>query len=230
MASRGERLDGTAKEKKKFLALLTAGLISSLIMLDSNIVAVLLPSIARSLGVTFTEIEWVVSAYVLPFAALLLAAGSYADRHGRKLTTLIGLAVFTIASLKVPRRIGAGINLHSAVNQSALTTKIEITSRNHASHSCPLNAIPQLPHCPALRSSSCSLTYNIARIGKSPQLAPFKRNSRQTNRKVILNLWRFLTETDCPRSNTSAYGGFGKSIIETSEEGELEMDALCQRI
>jgi EmrB/QacA subfamily drug resistance transporter len=39
-----------------------------------------------------------VSAYVLPFAALLLAAGSYADRHGRKLTTLIGLAVFTIAS------------------------------------------------------------------------------------------------------------------------------------
>ncbi|HEY4052053.1 MAG TPA: MFS transporter [Acidobacteriaceae bacterium] len=98
MASDRERLDGTAKDKKKFLVLLTAGLISSLIMLDSNVVAVSLPSIARSLGVTFTEIEWVVSAYVLPFAALLLGAGSYADRHGRKLATLIGLAVFTIAS------------------------------------------------------------------------------------------------------------------------------------
>jgi EmrB/QacA subfamily drug resistance transporter len=98
MASHGKRLDGTAVDKKKFLVLLTAGLISSLIMLDSNIVAVSLPSIARSLGGSFTEIEWVVSAYVLPFAALLLAAGSYADRHGRKLATLVGLAVFTIAS------------------------------------------------------------------------------------------------------------------------------------
>jgi MFS family permease len=67
-------------------------------MLDSNIVAVSLPSIARSLGATFTDIEWVVSAYVLTFAALLLAAGSYADRHGRKLATLIGLGVFTVAS------------------------------------------------------------------------------------------------------------------------------------
>jgi hypothetical protein len=45
MASQGERLDGTAKDKKKFLVLLTAGLISSLIMLDLNIVAVSLPSI-----------------------------------------------------------------------------------------------------------------------------------------------------------------------------------------
>jgi EmrB/QacA subfamily drug resistance transporter len=67
-------------------------------MLDSNIVAVSLPSIARSLGATFTDIEWVVSAYVLPFAALLLAAGAYADRHGRKRATLLGLGVFTVAS------------------------------------------------------------------------------------------------------------------------------------
>jgi EmrB/QacA subfamily drug resistance transporter len=67
-------------------------------MLDSNIVAVALPSIARSLGAAFTEIEWVVSAYILTFAALLLAAGSYADRHGRKLAMLIGLAIFTVAS------------------------------------------------------------------------------------------------------------------------------------
>jgi EmrB/QacA subfamily drug resistance transporter len=74
------------------------GLISSLIMLDSNIVAVALPSIAKSLGAAFTEIEWVVSAYILTFAALLLAAGSYADRHGRKLAMLIGIAIFTVAS------------------------------------------------------------------------------------------------------------------------------------
>ncbi|WP_020200723.1 MFS transporter [Cupriavidus sp. WS] len=97
-AKRPEPDEAAADKKKKFLVLLTAGLVSSLIMLDSNIVAVSLPSIAKTLGANFTEIEWVVSAYVLTFAALLLAAGSYADRHGRKLATLIGLAVFTVAS------------------------------------------------------------------------------------------------------------------------------------
>src|ERR1700755_51163 len=84
--------------RRKFAILLTTSLISSLIMLDANIVAVSLPTIARSLGASFTDIEWVVSSYVLTFAALLLAAGSYADRHGRKRTLLVGLAVFAFAS------------------------------------------------------------------------------------------------------------------------------------
>ena len=47
----------TADGRSKFAVLLTASLVSSLIMLDSNIVAVSLPSIARSLGATFTKIE-----------------------------------------------------------------------------------------------------------------------------------------------------------------------------
>jgi EmrB/QacA subfamily drug resistance transporter len=90
--------NATSSERRKFVILLTASLVCSLIMLDANVVAVSLPAIARSLGASFTDIEWVVSAYVLPFAALLLAAGSYADRHGRKHTVLVGLAVFAFAS------------------------------------------------------------------------------------------------------------------------------------
>jgi EmrB/QacA subfamily drug resistance transporter len=85
-------------QQRKFMILLTTSLVCSLIMLDANVVAVSLPTIARSLGASFTDIEWVVSAYVLPFAALLLAAGSYADRHGRKRTMLVGLAVFAFSS------------------------------------------------------------------------------------------------------------------------------------
>src|SRR5712671_6622905 len=54
-----------------------------LIMLDTNIVAVSLPSIARDLRGGFTDVEWVVSAYILPFAALLMPAGALADRLGR---------------------------------------------------------------------------------------------------------------------------------------------------
>jgi EmrB/QacA subfamily drug resistance transporter len=85
-------------QRERFSVLLTASLVSSLIMLDSNIVAVSLPAIGRSLSASFTDIQWVISAYVLTYAALLLAAGSYADLHGRRKAMLIGLVVFAAAS------------------------------------------------------------------------------------------------------------------------------------
>lgn len=88
-----------AAKDGRFPILLTASIVCSLIMLDSNVVAVSLPAISRSLNATFADIEWVVSAYVLTFSALLMAAGSYADHHGRKRATLIGLSVFTVASV-----------------------------------------------------------------------------------------------------------------------------------
>ncbi|WP_448108101.1 MFS transporter [Pseudomonas azerbaijanoccidentalis] len=81
------------------LTLLTASAVCSLIVLDTNIVAVTLPSIARDLGANFADIEWVVSAYMLAFAALLLPAGSLADRFGRQKTLIWGLGIFILASL-----------------------------------------------------------------------------------------------------------------------------------
>ena len=78
--------------------LLTASLISSLIMLDSNIVAVSLPAIGRSLGASFTDVQWVISAYVLTYAALLMASGNYGDLRGRRKSMLIGLVVFAASS------------------------------------------------------------------------------------------------------------------------------------
>jgi EmrB/QacA subfamily drug resistance transporter len=79
--------------------LLCASGVSFMIMLDANIVAVSLPSIARDLNATFADIEWVVSAYVLTFAALLMPSGALADRFGRRRMLVIGLAIFTVASL-----------------------------------------------------------------------------------------------------------------------------------
>ncbi|MEJ5060267.1 MULTISPECIES: MFS transporter [unclassified Pseudomonas] len=81
------------------LTLLTASAVCSLIVLDTNIVAVTLPSIARDLGANFADIEWVVSAYMLAFAALLLPAGSLADRFGRQKTLMWGLGIFILASI-----------------------------------------------------------------------------------------------------------------------------------
>ncbi|WP_216850947.1 MFS transporter [Acidisphaera sp. L21] len=79
--------------------LLCASGVSFMIMLDSNIVAVSLPAIARDLNAVFADIEWVVSAYVLTFAALLMPSGALADRFGRRRLLTIGISVFTLASL-----------------------------------------------------------------------------------------------------------------------------------
>jgi EmrB/QacA subfamily drug resistance transporter len=70
-----------------------------LIMLDTNIVAVSLPAIARDLRGAFTDVEWVISAYVLPFCALLMPAGALADLVGRRRMLLLGLFIFTLASV-----------------------------------------------------------------------------------------------------------------------------------
>ncbi|KAA1013614.1 MFS transporter [Paraburkholderia panacisoli] len=79
--------------------LATASATCALIVLDTNVVAVSLPSIARSFHASFADVEWVVSAYMVAFAACLLPAGALADRVGRKKMLLLGLAVFFIASL-----------------------------------------------------------------------------------------------------------------------------------
>jgi MFS family permease len=71
----------------------------SLIVLDTNVVAVSLPSIARGFHANFAEIEWVVSAYMTAFAACLLPAGGLADRFRRKRMLAAGLALFALASL-----------------------------------------------------------------------------------------------------------------------------------
>ena len=67
--------------------------------LDVTIVNVALPHIASSLSVQVAGLQWVVDAYTLPFAVLMLSAGVLGDRFGSRLTYLIGLAIFAAASL-----------------------------------------------------------------------------------------------------------------------------------
>src|ERR1700761_9710539 len=84
---------------RKVRMLLCAAGTSFLIMLDANIMAVSLPAIARDLHGEFTDVEWVISAYILPFAALLIPAGAVSDRLGRRRMLILGLSIFTVASL-----------------------------------------------------------------------------------------------------------------------------------
>jgi EmrB/QacA subfamily drug resistance transporter len=69
------------------------------INLDTTIVNVALPTLVRELHATTTQLQWVVDAYNLVFAALLLTSGSLSDRFGRRGMLLAGLAVFGAASL-----------------------------------------------------------------------------------------------------------------------------------
>jgi EmrB/QacA subfamily drug resistance transporter len=81
------------------LILLTASTGCAMTVLDTNVVAIVLPTIARDLGASFAEVEWVVSTYVLCFASLLLPAGAIADRFGRRRVFLMGIGAFVVASL-----------------------------------------------------------------------------------------------------------------------------------
>ena len=68
-------------------------------MLDNTVVNVALPSIQRDLGADLSELEWIVTGYALTFASLMLVGGKVADAYGRRLVFIIGIVVFTLASL-----------------------------------------------------------------------------------------------------------------------------------
>jgi EmrB/QacA subfamily drug resistance transporter len=87
---------GTVRKPLVLVALLLAAFA---INLDTTIVNVALPTLVNELHTTTTELEWIVDAYNLTFAALVLAAGNLSDRVGRKGVLLAGLGVFGAASL-----------------------------------------------------------------------------------------------------------------------------------
>lgn len=81
------------------VVLLALCLAAYIISLDVTIVNVALPTLVRRLGASTTDLQWVVDAYNLVFAALVLAAGSVSDRLGRKGVLLSGLGVFALGSV-----------------------------------------------------------------------------------------------------------------------------------
>src|SRR5919204_1598668 len=85
--------------RSKPLILMSLLIASFAINLDTMIVNVALPSLVRELHASNTQLQWIVDAYNLVFASLLLAAGSLSDRVGRKGMLLAGLAVFGLASV-----------------------------------------------------------------------------------------------------------------------------------
>lgn len=85
--------------RTRWIGLFVISLAVSLIIVDSTIVNVAVPSIVDDLGITSTEVQWVQESYTLVFAALLLVFGTLGDRFGRRRMLVIGVIIFMLASV-----------------------------------------------------------------------------------------------------------------------------------
>jgi EmrB/QacA subfamily drug resistance transporter len=84
---------------RKWWTLLAVSVATFMLLLDITVVNVALPSIRDDLNASFGDLQWVIDAYALTLAALVLTAGSLADRFGRRRLFAWGLGVFSVASL-----------------------------------------------------------------------------------------------------------------------------------
>src|SRR5215469_16489586 len=82
----------------KAITLVVTCLGSFMILLDASIVTLALPRIQADLHAQLSDLQWSIDAYTLPFAVLMLTAGTLGDRFGRKRFFLVGLVIFTIGS------------------------------------------------------------------------------------------------------------------------------------
>jgi EmrB/QacA subfamily drug resistance transporter len=93
------RAQSPAQPGNKWWTLGAVCLGTFMLLLDITIVTVALPDIQKALHSTFSDLQWIVDAYALTLAAFLLTAGSLADMYGRRLLYLVGLVIFTGASV-----------------------------------------------------------------------------------------------------------------------------------
>jgi EmrB/QacA subfamily drug resistance transporter len=89
----------TAPHPRRWLILGVLCLSLLVVVVDNMVLTIAIPSLVSDLGASAAEIQWIVDAYILVFAGLLLTAGSLSDRHGRRRGLVIGLILFGGASV-----------------------------------------------------------------------------------------------------------------------------------
>src|ERR1051326_99397 len=87
------------RDTNPWLVLVLICMAQFMVILDGTIVNVALPSIQKDLGLSEANLQWIVNAYALVFGGFLLLGGRAGDLLGRKRLFLIGLVIFTVASL-----------------------------------------------------------------------------------------------------------------------------------
>jgi MFS family permease len=107
MSSRAQRIQERAFDRR-WIILTVLCLSLMLTMLDLSILNVALPTIQKDLDASASDLQWIVDAYTLVFAGLLLTAGSLGDRFGRRGALQIGFAIFGGASIAAALSTSAG--------------------------------------------------------------------------------------------------------------------------
>jgi EmrB/QacA subfamily drug resistance transporter len=92
-------LEQTKGYRQRWIAFIFMGVSMLIISLDNTVLNLALPSIAKDLGSSGTQLQWIVDAYVLAIAGMLLTIGYLGDRLGRKPTLIAGLIIFGVFSL-----------------------------------------------------------------------------------------------------------------------------------
>ncbi|WP_436526487.1 MFS transporter [Actinoplanes sp. HUAS TT8] len=87
------------RNPRRWLILGVLCLAMLVVVIDNMVLNIAIPALIRDLGASTAQIQWIIDAYILVFAGLLLTAGSLSDRHGRRRGLVIGLIVFGGASL-----------------------------------------------------------------------------------------------------------------------------------
>lgn len=106
------------------------------VQLDVTIVNVAMPQIGKDLGAGVAGLQWIVDAYTLAFAALLLTAGSFADRFGSRRVFSLGLVLFGLASLACALAPSTGMLIAARAAQGIGAALILPTSLSLLSHAC----------------------------------------------------------------------------------------------
>jgi EmrB/QacA subfamily drug resistance transporter len=88
-----------ASERTRWAGLVFISIAVALIIVDSTIVNVAIPSIVNDLGISSTQVQWVQESYTLVFASLLLVWGTLADRFGRRRIMVLGVVLFAVSSI-----------------------------------------------------------------------------------------------------------------------------------
>lgn len=121
----------TVSARARWAGLVFISIAVALIIVDSTIVNVAIPSIVDDLAISSTEVQWVQESYTLVFAALLLVFGSLADRYGRRRVLLAGVVLFAVASVLAALAASGGLLIAARVVQGVggamvLTTSLSL--------------------------------------------------------------------------------------------------------
>nr|WP_296069660.1 MFS transporter [uncultured Actinoplanes sp.] len=132
------------RNPRRWLILAVLCLSLLVVVVDNLVLNIAIPSLIRDLGASTADIQWIIDAYVLVFAGLLLTAGGLSDRHGRRRGLIIGLIVFGSASvlatmcqtpgqlIAVRALMGAGAAFLMPGTLSILTTVFDEAERKKA--------------------------------------------------------------------------------------------------